>query len=135
MRKKLGCGATMFLTTAFDGSNRPHDLKCEIGKSGGCLSSFTEGISRIVSICLQYNIPVFEIVDQLENIRCAEPLIKPGENVLSCCDVIAQKLSETLEGKEKSNDGLCPECPDCGSKLIFISGCIECPKCLFKKCS
>ncbi|HEY5538024.1 MAG TPA: adenosylcobalamin-dependent ribonucleoside-diphosphate reductase, partial [Thermoplasmata archaeon] len=45
------------------------ELFAQIGRGGGYTASFTEGLARLVSLCLRSGVPVDEIIDQLEGIR------------------------------------------------------------------
>ncbi|HEX9566295.1 MAG TPA: ribonucleotide reductase N-terminal alpha domain-containing protein, partial [Thermoplasmata archaeon] len=45
------------------------EVFAQIGRGGGYTASFTEGIARLVSLCLRSGVPVDEIIDQLEGIR------------------------------------------------------------------
>jgi ribonucleoside-diphosphate reductase alpha chain len=75
-----------------------------IGKSGGCAQAQVEAIGRIVSVALQNNAPVNDIVKQLSGISCHAPSGIGDEKITSCADAIARSLrlhQEELNSKEK----------------------------------
>src|SRR2546422_310364 len=55
------------------------EVFAQIGRGGGYTASFTEGIARLVSLCLRSGVPVDEIIDQLEGIRSPRIAIDHGE--------------------------------------------------------
>jgi ribonucleoside-diphosphate reductase alpha chain len=140
------------------------EIFTQLGKSGGCTSSQTEAISRLISIALRSGVNQTVIINQLRGIRCPSPTIVEGGVVLSCADAIAKVLE--LYNKEKMTDefskheeysskfyeiehqqkkrytsdfganltGACPQCPDCGEMLVFAEGCVICRNCGYSKC-
>jgi ribonucleoside-diphosphate reductase alpha chain len=154
-----GCGA-LFVTI-----NKDEKGLCEVfarmGKSGGCSASQAEAVGRLISLSLRAGISIEHIIDQLKGIRCPSPCVGKGGVILSCSDAIAKvlrrNLEENIEELAEESDraknlkqmvknistmessvadqGICPECPDCGSMLEFAEGCVVCPSCGFSKCS
>ena len=145
---QTGCSSLMI----FCGDNPDgllQEITCRMGKSGGCLSSFSEGVARIVSIALQHGVPAERIIKQLSNLRCHLPHLYKSKHtgdrprtITSCCDAIAVAMEEhLLNGSDKklehvnmsrNHDGVCP---DCGVPLMFIEGCAKCSGCGFSRCS
>ncbi len=155
-----GCG-NLYITI-----NEDEEGICEVfstmGKSGGCASSQSEAVSRMVSLALRSGISIDSIIKQVKGIRCPSPAWGEGGSILSCPDAIARALerytkdaagrqhqnlrvlpaqptvaytsSDCLKGGKKNHLGLCPECPDCGSLLEFGEGCAFCRGCGFSKC-
>src|SRR5438309_6098445 len=54
------------------------EVFAQIGRGGGYTASFTEGIARLVSLCLRSGVPVDEIIDQLEGIRSPRIAVDHG---------------------------------------------------------
>ena len=123
------------------------EITCRMGKSGGCLGSFSEGIARVVSVALQHGVPAENIIKQLSNIRCHMPCIYKSKytgdrshTITSCCDAIAVAMEEHIldSGNKKLectniikvHGGVCP---DCGTPLMFTEGCAKCV-CGYSRC-
>ena len=121
------------------------ELFSRLGKSGGCIASHTEAISRLISLALRSGVEVEAILHQIKGIRCPSPSWYNGGSVLSCADGIGLALEEYLKERKKSaapkknkigNDlrDICPECPDCGSLVEYVEGCVVCRTCGYSKC-
>ncbi|MFX0061811.1 MAG: vitamin B12-dependent ribonucleotide reductase, partial [Candidatus Hermodarchaeota archaeon] len=147
-KSKTGCG-TLYVTINED-EQGPAEVFLRIGKSGGCAASQSEATGRLVSLALRSGVSPAAIVRQLRGIRCPNPVWEDGRTVLSCSDALSHVLAEYLQlnGDEKtqsdlenlkhsSYSGLPPECPDCGSRVMFAEGCITCTnlECGYSKCS
>jgi len=77
------------------------EVFAQIGRGGGYTASFTEGIARLVSLCLRSGVPVDEIIDQLEGIRSPRIAIDHGERVYSIPDAIAKAIKRHI-GMQKT---------------------------------
>jgi ribonucleoside-diphosphate reductase alpha chain len=77
------------------------EVFAQIGRGGGYTASFTEGIARLVSLCLRTGLPVDEIVDQLEGIRSPRIAVDHGERVYSIPDAIAKAIKRHI-GMQKT---------------------------------
>jgi len=141
LKVQSGCG-NLYVTINED----EHGL-CELfatmGKSGGCAAAQTEAVARLTSLSLRSGIETEVIIKQLRTIRCPKPILAPGGMTYSCPDAIAQALEEYLElfkGIRVSKDdllkdnGTSPECPECGTLLVFQEGCLLCPSCGWSQC-
>ncbi len=127
----------------------------QIGRAGGFTQSFTESLARLISLCLRSDIPVAEIIDQLEGIRSPEIAFEHGEKILSIPDAMAKAMKWHKEGrkiteqaqlptdgenkvnssvKELVSKGRNPACPECGSMLTLTEGCRTCPNCGYSQC-
>ena len=77
------------------------ELFAQIGRGGGYTASFSEGIGRLVSLCLRSGVPVDEIIDQLEGIRSPRLAIDHGERIYSIPDAIAKAIKRHI-GMQKT---------------------------------
>jgi len=77
------------------------EVFAQIGRGGGYTASFTEGIARLVSLCLRSGVPVDEIIDQLEGIRSPRIAVDHGERVYSIPDAIAKAIKRHI-GMQKA---------------------------------
>jgi len=160
-RIPTGCG-NIYVTVNEDEDGSPFELFTQIGKAGGCAASQTETIGRLVSLALRSGIDVEDVIKQLRNISCHQPIWDNGGRILSCADAIGKAL-ERHHKKEFSNNvkpvavqegaakpktaegngnGSSPAsaiataaaCPDCGSGMEYASGCFYCRSCGYSKC-
>ncbi len=72
------------------------EVFAQIGRGGGYTASFTEGLARLVSLCLRSGVPVDEIIDQLEGIRSPRIAVDHGERVYSIPDAIAKAMKRHI---------------------------------------
>ncbi len=72
------------------------EVFAQIGRGGGYTASFTEGLARLVSLCLRSGVPVDEITDQLEGIRSPRIALDHGERVYSIPDAIARAIKRHI---------------------------------------
>ena len=77
------------------------EVFAQIGRGGGYTASFTEGLARLVSLCLRSGVPVDEITDQLEGIRSPRIALDHGERVYSIPDAIAKAVKRHI-GAQKA---------------------------------
>src|SRR5712664_2714546 len=77
------------------------EVFAQIGRGGGYTASFTEGIARLVSLCLRSGVPVDEIIHQLEGIRSPRIAVDHGERVYSIPDAIAKAIKRHI-GMQKT---------------------------------
>jgi len=97
----LNCGS-IFTTV-----NLPLEVLIRMGKAGGCQNAWIEAVGRLISLGLQYGVPVDEIVVQLKGIRCpgaGTPKGGPGLAVLSCPDAIAKDLEKAIAPEPEDQD-------------------------------
>lgn len=138
-----GCGS-LYITI-----NEDEYGLCEVfarmGKSGGCISSHSEAIGRLISLALRAGVDTESVIKQLKGIRCPKPAFHRGEKVLSCSDAIQIAIQRYIDNGASSvqlsldalSDGLwgrCPECPECGAMLEMQEGCLKCRSCGFSEC-
>jgi len=144
-RIDTGCGK-LYVTVNED----EHGL-CEVftqmGKSGGCASSQSEAISRLISLALRAGVKPEAIIKHLRGIRCPAPSWQQGGMVLSCADAVGIVLERYVRYRETgvseefvaaSQDNLVNHtgaCPECGGHMKHEEGCATCLVCGYSKCS
>ncbi|MBW2988411.1 ribonucleotide-diphosphate reductase subunit alpha [Candidatus Woesearchaeota archaeon] len=156
---RTGCDS-LYVTINEDEEGKPFETFAQMGKSGGCIASFTEAIGRLISLALRSGIEPRFIIKQLRGIRCPRPIVAVGGTVTSCADAIGKALEMFIKGEanakqtkihtfsgkgseesEKKSpqetiikNGLAPECPECGAMLSIVEGCIVCRNCGYSQC-
>ena len=142
---QTGCG-NLYVTINWDEAGM-----CEVftsmGKSGGCASSQSEALSRMISASLRAGIDPDALIKHLRGIRCPSPAWAEGGKVLSCADAVGIAMEHALEfiktGEtaglvSKNTDALdnhAGACPECGGDLEHESGCAVCRSCGYSKCA
>ncbi len=135
-----------------------------LGKTGGCQAAQSEAISRLIGIALRCGATVDELVEQLNNIKCPNPVWYNGKQILSCADAVAEVLNEQKNSREtedckhvtwhqnqqrEAGDGanrndtkiggevriIGEPCPECGETMMMLEGCMTCHYCGYSKCS
>jgi ribonucleoside-diphosphate reductase alpha chain len=92
---QTGCGP-MHVTLAKD-ERGPYEVFARVGKAGGCASSQTEAISRLVSLCLSAGIDPQLVYQQISEIRCPLPAVDRGETIHSCADGISKVFEREMD--------------------------------------
>ena len=133
-----------------------------IGKAGGNAAAQSEAISRLISLALRSGIEPREIVKQLKGISGPTPVWDGhGGQILSTPDAIGKVLERYIENREevmalrkggqqgpkssapaghaaaaKVDSGVrtSTTCPECGSNVEHVSGCVVCYNCGWSKC-
>jgi ribonucleoside-diphosphate reductase alpha chain len=125
----------------------------QMGKVGGCASAQLEAIARLSSLALRSHVKIDSIIRQLKGIRCQSPMWNKGKMITSCGDAVGNALEQFLilhkNGDVKAldfqfeaieQDSNAPHrrssslCPDCGSTIEHLEGCLKCPSCGWSKC-
>jgi ribonucleoside-diphosphate reductase alpha chain len=142
-RMDTGCGKLFVIMN--DDEHGPREVFANMGKAGGCASSNTEALGRLISLALKKGASPSEIVDQLKGIRCHVPYGMGPNATLSCADAIGK----AIERRYIAGAGapvVAPEpqlalvevaqgaCPDCGGAIEHEGGCVVCRLCGYSKC-
>ncbi|MBB5022291.1 adenosylcobalamin-dependent ribonucleoside-diphosphate reductase [Desulfurispira natronophila] len=78
---------------------------------------------RLVSLALRYNIPMEEVIKQLD---------RSSGHMLDLPAQLGKLLKSFMAATQ---NGFHVKCPDCGSMLAFEEGCETCHSCGYSKCS
>lgn len=77
------------------------EVFAQIGKSGGFMNSFTESVSRLISVGLRSGIPPEDIIDHLEDIRSPKIAWDDGDKIQSIPDAISTAMARYLESESR----------------------------------
>ncbi len=138
-------GITEKITTSFGNlyvtinmlDEKPFEVFAQIGKSGHSTMADTEAIGRLISLALRSGIDVNDIIDQLRGIGGASQVYGNGGLIKSIPDAIAKVLHNHFGNGKKPKPDMDignEVCPECQSKLEFVSGCVICPGCGYSQC-
>jgi ribonucleoside-diphosphate reductase alpha chain len=144
--------------------NEDNEGLCEvftqIGKAGGNAAAQSEAISRLISLALRSGVEPREIIKQLKGISGPTPVWDGGGGqILSTPDAIGKVLERYIEIRDGSRKtttaGTAPKtspsdaktaggheeqrtmittCPECGTNVEHVSGCVLCYNCGWSKC-
>jgi ribonucleoside-diphosphate reductase alpha chain len=146
-RMDTGCGKLFVIMN--DDEYGPREVFANMGKAGGCASSNTEALGRLISLALKKGASAQEVVEQLKGIRCHVPYGMGPNATLSCADAIGKALERRYVAGAAALADSDPEpqlslvevaqgaCPECGSTMRHEGGCAVCndPSCSYSKCS
>jgi len=142
---QTGCG-NLYVTVNWDEQGMC-EVFTQMGKSGGCASSQSEALSRMISVSLRAGVDPEALVKHLRGIRCPSPTWAEGGKVLSCADAVGIVMEHAVEYMSTGSaatsvsknvdrlDNLSGACPECGGSLEHESGCAVCRSCGFSKCA
>ena len=105
------------------------------------------------TLALRSGLDAMSISEQMRGIRCPSPSWEKGGRIFSCSDAIARVLERRLHEAAKTRGqvsvlekeiaykpnnnkrgDIVGVCPDCGSALWHIEGCMVCNSCGYSKC-
>ena len=154
--EKVSTGCGNLYVTINEDENGPFEVFARLGKTGGCAASQTEAISRLISLALRSGVNPKDVIAQLKGIRCSSPIWQKGELIMSCPDAIGKAIDNYLkrdkkveilahkqEEKSKSSTpkknksekkSVSAVCPECGSEMSYVEGCMMCHNCGYSKC-
>ncbi len=78
---------------------------------------------RLVSLALRFNVPMDEIIKQLD---------RSSGHMLDLPAQLSKLFKSFMAGTQK---GFASECPECGGQVVFEEGCETCHNCGFSKCA
>ena len=143
-RVDTGCGHLFIIMN--DDEYGPREVFANMGKAGGCASSNTEALGRLISLALKKGAAPADIVEHLKGIRCHVPYGMGPNATLSCADAIGKALERRYVTGAAAAATATPEpqlslvevaqgaCPDCGGSIEHEGGCAVCRLCGYSKC-
>ena len=159
--ERIKTGEGYLYVTINEDENGLCEVFTTIGKAGGNAAAQSEAISRIISLTLRSGVEPMEIVKQLKGISGPMPVWDGnGGQILSTPDAIGKVLERYIQNREhyrrfkqveasipkpmsgvpklnKSSEGMTASqtaCPECGSNVEHMSGCVVCYNCGWSKC-
>jgi ribonucleoside-diphosphate reductase alpha chain len=146
-RMDTGCGKLFVIMN--DDEYGAREVFANMGKAGGCASSNTEALGRLISLALKKGASPQEVVEQLKGIRCHVPYGMGPNATLSCADAIGKALERRYVSGAAARANATPEpqlslvevaqgaCPECSGTMRHEGGCAVCndPGCGYSKCS
>ena len=136
-----GCGK-LYITINQD-ERGPFEIFGNMGKAGGCASSQTEAVARLISLAFRLGLKPEHIIKQLKGISCHKPMWeRGGGKILSCADAFAQAIERVLIPRDQqlqidfngTSFGHVGACPECGGHLYAEGGCVVCHDCGYSQC-
>ena len=100
-----GCGKVYIIVNWYEG--RVFEVFMQAGKAGGCMSTQTETIGKLISREGAYGLDAVELVKYLKGIACHMP-VEGGAK--SCTDAIARVLERDIATEAEVQREL-PEAP------------------------
>lgn len=93
VKVKTGCGN--LYVTLNKSEDKLFEVFATLGRAGGCANAQLESLTRMITLSLRCGVPKEEIIKQLTDIQCPNPVMFPEkERVLSCPDAIARVMKE-----------------------------------------
>ena len=90
--QRIQTGYGSLYVTINEDEHGAFELFATLGKSGGYTASFTEAVSRLVSLCLRSGIDANEVAKQLEGIRSPKMAFDKRDKILSVPDALAKAI-------------------------------------------
>ena len=145
-RMDTGCGKLFVIMN--DDEYGAREVFANMGKAGGCASSNTEALGRLISLALKKGASPQEVVEQLKGIRCHVPYGMGPNATLSCADAIGKALERRYVAGAAARADSDPEpqlslveaaagaCASCGGVVRHEGGCTVCcdPGCGYSNC-
>ena len=118
---------TIYLIVCFDDNESPMEVFAKFPFDNRVdlkdKSTMWTTTCRLVSLALRYQIPMDEIIKQLD---------RSSGHMLDLPAQLGKLLKSFMAGTQK---GFSSACPDCPGKLVFEEGCEVCHDCGYSKCS
>ncbi len=127
-RLKDANGNTIYLIVCFDDDESPMEVFAKFPFDNRVdlkdKSTMWTTTCRLVSLALRYQIPMEEVIKQLD---------RSSGHMLDLPAQLGKLLKSFMAGTQK---GFCTKCPECSvGTLVFEEGCEVCRDCGYSKCS
>jgi ribonucleoside-diphosphate reductase alpha chain len=126
-RLKDANGNTIYLIVCFDDDENPMEVFAKFPFDNRVdlkdKSTMWTTTCRLVSLALRYQIPMQEVIKQLD---------RSSGHMLDLPAQLGKLLKSFMAG---THHGFSSTCPECSGKLIFEEGCEICRDCGYSKCS
>ena len=144
-----GCGFVWVIVAERDSSMKRLEHVFVL-TDGGC-SANNESTGRGISLMMQKDVPVDDIVKFLGKVKCLNAMKNPSSQGKSCSEIIGQCIrmehddfvdamaysaEEAFKKYYMGDPGEAPTCPECNTKLNHEGGCATgtCPNCGWSGC-
>ncbi len=118
---------TIYLIVCFDENENPMEVFAKFPFDNRVdlkdKSTMWTTTCRLVSLALRYQIPMEEVIKQLD---------RSSGHMLDLPAQLGKLLKSFMAGTQK---GFSSKCPECSGKLVFEEGCEICRDCGYSKCS
>ena len=118
---------TIYLIVCFDNNENPMEVFAKFPFDNRVdlkdKSTMWTTTCRLVSLALRYQIPMDEVIKQLD---------RSSGHMLDLPAQLGKLLKSFMAGTQK---GFSSACPECSGKLVFEEGCEVCHDCGYSKCS
>ena len=118
---------TIYLIVCFDEAENPMEVFAKFPFDNRVdlkdKSTMWTTTCRLVSLALRYQIPMDEIIKQLD---------RSSGHMLDLPAQLGKLLKSFMAGTQR---GYASTCPECSGKLVFEEGCEVCHECGYSKCS
>ncbi len=126
-RLKDANGNTIYLIVCFDDYENPMEVFAKFPFDNRVdlkdKSTMWTTTCRLVSLALRYQIPMDEVIKQLD---------RSSGHMLDLPAQLGKLLKSFMAGTQH---GFASKCPECTGKLVFEEGCETCRDCGYSKCS
>ena len=146
-----GCGS-LHICAYFNEDGDLRNTYLSKGSTGGC-NNYMIGLSRMMSLAARKGASIHEIVDQLGSCgTCPSYAVrratKGDTSEGSSCPVAVGKALMKMWNEINDSKPIIPnqiedvpkmghpnKCPECGTEVMTVEGCVTCPHCGWSKCS
>jgi len=159
--ERVRTGEGYLYVTINEDENGLCEVFTTIGKAGGQAAAQSEAISRLISLALRSGVDPRGLVKQLKGISGPTPVWDGnGGQILSTPDAIGKMLEHYIDNREQlrlykhmpskdpetkqepaprveatdSERKTLSSCPECGTTVEYVSGCVVCYNCGWSRC-
>jgi hypothetical protein len=107
IKEPIGCGRAYVTVNWNNGDETPIEVFATNGKKGGCSASLM-ALCRQLSLELKHGIPIDEILDQLDAVKCSSARVAMATDVelkksgnYSCARAVANAIRKAMEHKSE----------------------------------